>query len=97
MKRQQVLGCVLTALNRTHDYGAPMTWIGWLQEIRSGNITTSPPPFTPGVMLAWEVMVGHSNTRWHWGQPGGAPEPAIPWCGSLYPDGTPVSYTEAKE
>eukprot|EP00729_Bicosta_minor_P016214 gene16214-26549_t len=72
-----------------------MTWIGWLQEIRSGNITTSPPPFTPGVMLAWEVMVGHSNTRWHWGQPGGAPEPAIPWCGSLYPDGTPVSYTEA--
>jgi hypothetical protein len=25
----------------------------------------------------------------------GDAEPAVPWCGMLYPDGTPVSYTEA--
>ena len=42
-----------------------------------------------------EVMVGHSNTRWHWTSRQGDPEPAIPWCGFLYPDGSPVSYTEA--
>ena len=40
-------------------------------------------------------MVGHSNTRWHWTSRQGDPEPAIPWCGFLYPDGSPVSYTEA--
>jgi len=34
-------------------------------------------------------------TRWHWGDKLGSDEPLIPWCGSLYPDGTPVSYTEA--
>lgn len=64
-----------------------------------------PPPtpsalFVPGVMLAWELMVGNSNTRWISGPPCYTPtaatlEPPIPWCGLLWPDGTPVSYTEA--
>ena len=43
--------------------------------------------------LLWQVMVGNSNTRWHWGSPEGAAEPAIPWDGWLFPDGTPVSLT----
>jgi hypothetical protein len=46
-------------------------------------------------MLSWEVMVGSSNTRWNWLAKENDPEPAVPWCGSLYPDGSPVSYTEA--
>ena len=74
-------------------------------------------------------MTGHSQTRWHWGDPEGVSEPPIPWCGCvparclprtnatppvaslappagvaeppipwhshLYPDLSPVSYTEA--
>ena len=52
-------------------------------------------PFVPGAMLCWELMVGNSNTRWHWECSAGAPEPAIPFDAWLFPDGTPVSYTEA--
>ena len=77
----------------THNYGAPLSWTSWLAAIKDG--TDKKAPFAPGVMLSWEVMVGHSMTRYHWGDPEGTPEPAIPWCGSLYPDGSPVSYTEA--
>ena len=40
-------------------------------------------------------IVGNDNTRWHWGSKLGTPEPAIPWCGLMWPDGLPVSYTEA--
>ena len=45
-------------------------------------------------------MVGNSNTRWLSGPPCYTPtaatlEPPVPWCGLLWPDGTPVSYTEA--
>jgi hypothetical protein len=46
-------------------------------------------------MIDWEVMVSNSNTRWHWGDPVNTPEPAIPWHQHVFPDGTPVSYTEA--
>ena len=35
------------------------------------------------------------NTRWHWSTRAGSPEPAIPWDAWLFPDGTPVSHTEA--
>ena len=77
----------------THDYGAPLKWIHWLNSIRHHGDSNA--PFAPGVMMSWEVMVGHSNTRWHWTSKPGDPEPAVPWCGFLYPDGTPVSYTEA--
>ena len=62
----------------THDYGTPMAWLHWLSSIREHQ---SQAPFAPGVMLSWEVMVGHSNTRWHWTSKPGDPEPAIPWCG----------------
>jgi len=41
------------------------------------------------------MMVGHSMTRWHWGTAEGTAEPAIPWDAHLFPDGTPVSFTEA--
>jgi hypothetical protein len=37
---------------------------------------------------------GNSNTRWHWNSAEGAPEPLIPWDAWLFPDGTPISYTE---
>ena len=52
-------------------------------------------PYVPGVMLSWTVIVGNDNTRWHWGSKLDTPEPAIPWCGLMWPDGLPVSYTEA--
>mmetsp|Transcript_65223 Transcript_65223/g.129054 ORF Transcript_65223/g.129054 Transcript_65223/m.129054 type:complete len:147 (-) Transcript_65223:53-493(-) len=55
----------------------------------------TPPPFVPGVMMQWEMLVGHSMTRWHWGSAEGTAEPAIPWDAHMFPDGTPVSYTEA--
>eukprot|EP00937_MAST-01D_sp_MAST-1D-sp2_P005762 g5762.t1 len=74
------------------DAGSPLVTVGWLEGLRRAG---SGAPFVPGVMLSWEAMVGHSMTRWHWGTPESAAEPAVPWCGSLYPDGTPVSYTEA--
>ena len=48
----------------------------------------------PGLMVNWEVMVGNSNTRWQWKSKPGDPEPAIPWDGTMWPSGEPVSYTE---
>ena len=36
-------------------------------------------PYVPGAMVCWELMVGNSNTRWHWGTAPGTAEPAIPW------------------
>lgn len=74
------------------DHGSPLTVVNWLDAIRKGG---SGAPFLPGVMYSWEVMVGNTATRWNWLSKEGDPEPAVPWCGSLYPDGTPVSYTEA--
>ena len=65
------------------------------------NPSARPFPFVPGAMLAWTLFVGNDNTRWSAGPPC-APvtstsrlEPPIPWCGLLWPDGTPVSETEA--
>ena len=40
-------------------------------------------------------MVGNSNTRWHWNTKDGSPEPTIPWDAHVFPDGTPISWTEA--
>ena len=77
------------------DAGSPLTVLNWLHALRGMRGTPAAPPFLPGVMLAWEVMVGHSQTRWHWGDREGTAEPPIPWCGMLFPDGSPVSYTEA--
>ena len=51
------------------------------------------PPVHPS-KCARKVMAGHSQTRWHWGDPEGSAEPPIPWHSHLFPDGSPVSYTE---
>lgn len=39
--------------------------------------------------IMWEFGIGRSNTRFPWGSPDGAPEPATPFHGIVYPDGHP--------
>ncbi|WP_323123300.1 PA14 domain-containing protein [Burkholderia alba] len=49
--------------------------------------------------LVWELMIGRTNTRFHWGQTAAAPatlEPATPFQGVLYPDGHPWSTAEVQ-
>ena len=70
--------------------GSPIEVIEWLKKRKAAH------KYVPGVYLCWELMVGNSNCRWYWGTPDGASEPAIPWCGLLWPDCTPVSYAEAE-
>lgn len=76
------------------DFGSPLTVMNFLEALKlekqSGAVA-----FVPGMMSNWISFVGNDNTRWHWGSPDGAKEPAIPWDGWLFPDGTPVSHTEA--
>ncbi len=88
-------GCVFTEAGarwyapRTSS-GEPVEIIDWLsQRKQSGR-------YVPGVYLCWELFVGNSNCRWYWGTPEGAPEPTVPWCGLMWPDGTPVSWAEAE-
>jgi len=50
----------------------------------------------PGVYLCWELMAGNSHCRWYWGTKDGTPEPPIPWCGLMWPDGSPVLLAEAE-
>jgi len=76
------------------DAGSPLAVLRFLETLRKRR-DAGLAPYVPGAMIAWELMVGNSNTRWHWGSAPGTPEPAIPWCGLLFPDGTPVSHTEA--
>jgi uncharacterized protein len=75
---------------KSHSNGSPLEVIHWLRSRRTAGQTV------PGVYLCWELMVGNSNCRWYWGTPDGAPEPAIAWCGLLWPDSSPVSYAEAE-
>jgi hypothetical protein len=70
--------------------GEPCEVMHWLTERRQAA------KYVPGVYLCWELMAGHSNCRWYWGTPEGAPEPTVPWCGLLWPDATPVSLAEAE-
>jgi DUF1680 family protein len=70
--------------------GSPTEVIHWLRDRKAAD------KYVPGVYLCWELMAGNSNCRWFWGTPDGASEPAIPWCGLLMPDCTPVSYAEAE-
>ena len=78
--------------------GSPLEMVNWLHALQNANA-----PYIPGMMLSWTVSVGNDNTRWHSRSQLphanddnlGAPEPAIPWCGLQWPDGYPVSYTEA--
>ena len=53
-----------------------------------------PKLFVPGVMQ-WEMMVGHSQTRWHWGSPVALQSLRCLRTRTCSPDGTPVSFTEA--
>ncbi|KWF21916.1 PA14 domain-containing protein [Burkholderia pseudomultivorans] len=49
--------------------------------------------------LVWELMIGRTNTRFHWRQTASAPatvEPATPFQGTLYPDGHPWSTAEVQ-
>ncbi len=72
------------------NFGGPIDMVFWLSQRRRQGKST------PGMYLCWELMVGNSNCRWHWSDKPGAPEPEIPWCGLLWPDGTPVSLAEAE-
>jgi hypothetical protein len=49
--------------------------------------------------IIWELMIGRTNTRFHWGQVPGAPatvEPATPFQGTIYPDGHPWQTSEVQ-
>lgn len=70
--------------------GSPLEFLNWAKVMNA-----SKQPYQPGLMLSWTVFVGNDNTRWHWGSALNTPEPAIPWCGLMWPDGWPVSYSEA--
>lgn len=70
--------------------GEPCEVIRWLERRRAAGRST------PGVYLCWELMAGNSNCRWYWGTKRGSPEPTIPWCGLLWPEGTPVSLAESE-
>ena len=59
------------------DSGSPLMVVNWLQALRLyyANCKLAIRPctvdghgvsFVPGVMISWELMVGNSNTRWHW-------------------------------
>lgn len=41
--------------------------------------------------IMWEFGIGRDNTRFPWGSPENAPEPATPFHGIVYPDGHPWS------
>ena len=75
---------------RPRSNGAPIEVIHWLRRRKAAGKTV------PGVYLCWELVVGNSHCRWYWGTKHGTPEPPIPWCGLLWPDGTPVSLAEAE-
>jgi hypothetical protein len=68
-----------------------MTWLYALREAYAAGKV----PFVPGGIISWEVNVGNSHTRWHWGTRDGSPEPTIPWDAHIHVDQTPISYTEA--
>ena len=76
------------------DNGSPLSLLNFLEALKlmkqNGEV-----PFAVSGMLNWVSYVGNDNTRWHWNSADGSNEPAIPWDGWLFPDGTPVSYTEA--
>jgi hypothetical protein len=68
--------------------GDPIEVVHWLQDRKAAG------KYVPGVYLNWELMVGNSNCRWYWNTPEGTPEPTVPWCGLLWPNGDPVSLAE---
>tara|TARA_B110000208_G_scaffold191207_1_gene257342 strand:- start:192 stop:3446 length:3255 start_codon:yes stop_codon:yes gene_type:complete len=96
--RQCTRGAVVTEAGARWGSGSPLDVVHFLSALRAQPTRY---PFVPGAMLAWTLFVGNDNTRWSSGPPC-APvtptsrlEPPIPWCGLLFPDGTPVSVAEA--
>ena len=87
-------GCRSFQAPFTGDAGTPLAVIHFLETLRLRR-DVGLEPYVPGALLSWELFVGNSNTRWHWGSSPGTPEPAIAWCGMLLPDGSPVSFTES--
>jgi hypothetical protein len=74
----------------TQPYGSTTDWVRWLSDRRTAGLPT------PGVYLNWELMAGASNCAWHWSSEKGDPYPSVPWCGFLFPDGTPVHLAEVE-
>ena len=89
-------GCVFTEAGarwyagKPASNGSPVEVIHWLEGRKAAG------RYVPGVYLCWELMVGNSHCRWYWGTRDGTPEPPVPWCGLLWPDGSPVSLAEAE-
>lgn len=46
--------------------------------------------------IVWELMIGRDNCRFPWGSKKGAPEPAVPFHGLIYPDGHPWAVDDIK-
>jgi len=64
------------------DFGSPLTMINFLEALKARHAAGDPAtPFVPGGELNWISFVGNDNTRWHWGSPDMAKEPAVPWDG----------------
>jgi len=76
------------------DAGSVKTVMAFLQGVRQDYLAGK-RPFQPGAIISWEVNVGNSNTRWHWGTPDHTKEPTIPWDAHIHVDQTPISFTEA--
>lgn len=86
-------GPATSATTNQGDQGSPLTVINFFAALRSEK-QAGERPYVPGAIVCWEAMVGNSNTRWHWGTARGTAEPAIPWDAWIFPDGTPISFTE---
>jgi hypothetical protein len=86
-------GPATSAKTNQADQGSPLTVINFFAALRAEK-KAGKVPYVPGAIICWEAMVGNSNTRWHWGTAPNSAEPAIPWDAWMFPDGTPISYTE---
>jgi hypothetical protein len=87
-------GPATSATTNQADQGSPLTVINFYTALRAEK-KAGKRPYVPGGMICWALMVGNDNTRWHWGTAAGSAEPAIPWDAWMFPDGTPISHTEA--
>ena len=76
------------------DSGSPLSALNFLRALHVHEATPV-APFIPGVLFGWEAVIGNSYSRYYWGSKLNAPEMHVPWLGMLWPEGTPVSFTEA--
>ena len=51
------------------DSGSTLLVLNWLQALRVMHTRGQFTAPVPGAMVSWELMVGNSNTRWHWNTP----------------------------